>query len=77
MNCVICEQPFGAGKFEGVSQFAAFGGLPSPCCGHCFEANDYRIKSLGELQIKSLIRRSNIESSIGHNEQTPVAKLET
>jgi hypothetical protein len=63
MNCVICKQPFGSGDFEDVSQFAAYGGLPSPCCGHCFEANDFSVKDLAELQIKSLLRRSKFDNA--------------
>jgi len=56
MECVVCKTKI---KQEEVSQFAAYGGLPSPCCEICFEVNDYRIKSLEELQIKSLLRRAN------------------
>ena len=57
MNCVICLQPFGTEEDQGVSQFAAYGGLPSPCCEHCFEANDYSIKNREQLKIRSLQRR--------------------
>ncbi len=60
MDCVVCKQPFSSGgSFTEVSQYAAFGGLPSPCCGHCFEANDYSIECLEELRVKSLVRRIN------------------
>ncbi len=53
--CVICK----IGKEQNeISQYAAYGGLPSPCCHTCFEVNDYTIKSLGELMVKSLIRQS-------------------
>ena len=52
--CVICKTPIGD---EGMSQFAAYGGLPSPCCHICFEVNDYSIKNLEDLKIKSLLRR--------------------
>jgi len=53
--CVICK----IGKEQNeISQYAAYGGLPSPCCTTCIEVNDYTIKSLNELMIKSLIRHS-------------------
>ena len=58
MKCLICNQPFGDGEFEGISPYGAYGGLPSPCCGHCFEANDYSIKDATQLQARSLIRRN-------------------
>lgn len=56
MECIICKTPI---EQEEASQFAAYGGLPSPCCTTCFEVNDFRIKSLEELAGKSLIRRAN------------------
>jgi len=56
MECVVCKTKI---EQEEVSQYAAYGGLPSPCCKTCFEVNDYSIKSIEELQIKSLIRRAN------------------
>lgn len=56
MECVICRIKI---EQEEVSQFAAYGSLPSPCCTTCFEVNDYKIKSLEELQMKSLTRRAN------------------
>ena len=58
MKCLVCNQPFGDGEFEGISQYAAYGGLPSPACGHCFEANDFSIKNVTQLQARSLVRRS-------------------
>jgi hypothetical protein len=54
MECVICQVSI---TNEEVSQFAAYGGLPSPCCNTCFQVNDYSIKSIQELKIKSLMRR--------------------
>ena len=54
MRCIVCYTEI---EQEEVSPFAAYGGLPSPCCKTCFEVNDYSIKSIEELQIKSLIRR--------------------
>jgi len=56
MVCRICFQPFDE---VGVSQYAAYGGLPSPCCEICFEANDYRINNLIELAVKSLEKRKS------------------
>ncbi len=59
MECSICKTEIEQNE---LSQFAAYGGLPSPCCNICFEVNDYSIKSLEELAIKSLIQRSiNLE----------------
>jgi len=55
MNCLICGTPIGS---EGMSPFAAFGGLPSPCCKVCFEANDCSIKDTAELAGKSLLLRA-------------------
>lgn len=57
--CVICAMPVGE---EGQSQFAAFGGLPSPCCKHCFEANDYTCKSLTDVAAKSMDRRRELKA---------------
>ena len=54
MHCIICKIPI---ELDEVSQYAAYGGLPSPCCNICFEVYDYTIKSLAELMVKSLIRR--------------------
>lgn len=56
MKCLVCGIKI---EQEEVSQYAAYGGLPSPCCKTCFNVNDYSIKSIEELQIKSLIRRAN------------------
>jgi len=55
MECQVCQTPI---EQEEVSQFAAYGGLPSPCCKICFEVNDFRIKSLEELAGKSLLKRA-------------------
>lgn len=55
MECVVCKTDV---EQEEISQYAAYGGLPSPCCKICFEVNDYKIESLEELQIKSLLRRA-------------------
>lgn len=54
MKCLICDVEI---TFDEVSQYAAYGGLPSPCCNICFQVNDYSIKSIDELKIKSLKRR--------------------
>ena len=54
MECIICKTEI---ENSEVSQFAAYGGLPSPCCEICFEVNDYSIKSLEELAVKSLLKR--------------------
>lgn len=58
MECVVCDTTI---TNEEVSLFAAYGGLPSPCCKICFEVNDYSIKSLQELKTKSLIRREQLK----------------
>jgi len=60
MECRVCKTEI---EQEEVSQYASYGGLPSPCCKTCFEVNDYSIKSIEELQIKSLIRRANDEDN--------------
>lgn len=57
MECQVCQTPI---EQEEVSQYAAYGGLPSPCCEICFEVNDYSIKSLEELAGKSLLRRAEM-----------------
>ncbi len=57
-KCAICRQPFGESGDTAMSEFAVYGGLPPDTCGHCFEANDYSIKSRNELQIKSMLRRA-------------------
>ncbi len=56
MKCLICSTEI---EQDEVSQYAAFGGLPSPCCTTCFEVNDYNITSQLELAVKSLIRRAH------------------
>lgn len=59
MNCVICNSPISdTSKLTQISQFAAYGGLPSPCCGYCFTNNDFTIKSHTELIGKSLLHRA-------------------
>lgn len=58
MKCRVCQIEI---TYEEVSQYAAYGGLPSPCCNVCFQVNDYSIKSIEELQVKSLLRRSQNE----------------
>jgi hypothetical protein len=57
MKCVVCLTSI---EQEEVSQFSAYGGLPSPCCKICFEVNDFRIKSQEELAGKSLLRRAQM-----------------
>jgi len=54
IKCVICGSIIGK---EGASQYAAFGGLPSPCCVVCFEVFDYSITSLAQLAVRSIRRR--------------------
>lgn len=55
IECVICDELCETGG--GISQYAAYGGLPSPCCETCFSANDYTIKNTLQLQVRSLKRR--------------------
>lgn len=55
ITCVICGTPVPQSE---ISQYAAYGGLPSPCCNICFECNDYSIKSTSELAGKSLLKRT-------------------
>ncbi|MGA0556518.1 hypothetical protein ACO2Q8_07705 [Larkinella sp. VNQ87] len=59
MKCSVCLTEI---SNEEVSQFAAYGGLPSPCCITCFEANDFNVQSLEQLAAKSLLKR--VESII-------------
>lgn len=54
MKSIVCDTEI---EQPEVSPFAAYGGLPSPCCTTCFEVNDFRIKDLTELKLKSLLRR--------------------
>ena len=54
MECKVCKTKI---EQREVSNYAAYGGLPSPCCKICFEVNDYNIKSIEELQGRSLLRR--------------------
>ena len=58
--CAVCGTEVTAGE---ISNFSSFGGLPSPCCVICFEMNDYRIKDLEELKIKSLVKRMQMEEA--------------
>lgn len=57
MECQVCKTEI---EQREVSRFSAFGGLPSPCCKICFEVNDYSIKSIQELQIKSVVKRAEM-----------------
>lgn len=52
--CVVCgtEVPLSE-----ISQFAAFGGLPSPCCKICFSVNDHSCKTIEEVIRRSLLKR--------------------
>ena len=52
--CAVCETEV---TQEEISNYAAYGGLPSPCCKVCFEVNDYSIECLQDLKIKSLAKR--------------------
>lgn len=54
ITCVVCGTPV---TLSEISQYAAYGGLPSPCCNICFNTNDYSIKSIEELAGKSLLKR--------------------
>jgi len=74
ITCVICKTKIPANE---VSQYAAYGGLPSPCCKICFEVNDYNIKDLGELQIKSLLRRLKDSPKPGDEPPTTAANNDT
>ncbi len=55
MICKVCQTDL---PYEEISQFASYGGLPSPCCKLCVELNDYSINSIEELSAKSLLRRA-------------------
>ena len=57
IECCICSTPVNQDE---ISNFAAYGGLPSPCCEICFTVNDYTIKSQEELAAKSLLRRAKM-----------------
>lgn len=58
MNCIVCDTEIE--QIE-VSRYAAYGGLPSPCCKICFGVNDHRITCLEELKVKSLAKRIVME----------------
>lgn len=62
VKCVICETQVDQ---EEITQFAAFGGLPNPCCKVCFQVNDYTCKSLVEVCARSLLRRIEMEHACG------------
>lgn len=55
MKCQICRITI---TQDEVTQYAAYGGLPSPCCKICFAVNDYSIKTIDELIVKSLMKRA-------------------
>jgi len=55
IECVICKTKI---IQEEVSNYASYSWLPSPCCDICFSVNDFTIKSLWDLQIKSLLYRA-------------------
>ena len=57
ITCVVCRIKV---KEREISQYAAFSGLPSPCWEICFSVNDYSIKSIEELAVKSLLERVSI-----------------
>ena len=59
VKCLVCGTKVNVSE---ISQYAAFGGLPSPCCEVCFEVNDHSCKSLEEVASRSLIKRSNAEN---------------
>lgn len=54
ITCVVCGTQVERSE---ISQYSAYGGLPSPCCKICFQVNDYSINSIEELTAKSLQRR--------------------
>ena len=54
IKCTVCETKV---TQEEITNFASYGGLPSPCCVTCFSVNNYTIKDLQELKIRSLARR--------------------
>ena len=56
IKCVICQTSVSS---DDISNYAAYGGLPSPCCKICFECNDHSIKDTQELAGKSLLKRAN------------------
>ena len=55
MICKICLTPISDSE---AAQYAAYGGLPSPCCKICFDVNNYSIRSIEELAGKSLKERA-------------------
>ena len=55
MKCQVCNTDIEQNE---VSQYAAYGGLPSPCCKLCFNTNDYSITSIEKLAAKSLLKRA-------------------
>jgi len=54
ITCVICYTPVPVSE---ISQYAAYGGLPSPCCEICFSVNDYTIKTQQQLIERSYKKR--------------------
>lgn len=66
IKCVICLTKV---EQKEISQYAAYGGLPSPCCDICFEVNDYSIKSTSELSAKSLKRSFEKIENDSNNKQ--------
>ena len=75
-KCEICDQPFGAGKDEGMSKFAAYGGLPPLTCECCFEANDFSINNTEQLKFRSLQRRVKNGGTV-EGVDTPAADWKT
>ena len=56
-ECRICRTEV---EHDDLSQYAAYGGLPSPCCKICFEVNDFTIESMDQLAGKSLLKRYEV-----------------
>lgn len=58
-NCVACLLPMGE---KGPAKYAAFSGLPSPCCEHCFESMDYTCDTIDQVVEKSIERRKRLNA---------------
>lgn len=54
ITCVICGTPVSK---EEITNYAAYSGLPSPCCKICFEVRDYSDTSIDTIIEKSLKKR--------------------
>lgn len=63
VTCVVCQTPV---EYSEVSQYAAYSGLPSPCCEICFEVRDYTDKSIHTVAAKSLLKRAQMMGEASH-----------